>query len=169
MEFVYFKFKAMKANPKEDRTRVQIAVWKPKIEKIQQIMSDHYKVPISDMRKHSRVMTPTKSRQMVHYFVRELMPLCPLAVIGFVTGNGISFDHSSISHSHSKIKNLFELKTRLGETVYPNLVSEITALRELIINIFNRKKQAWQYRQRCHAKAMYHKSRKFKPILNETR
>ena len=154
---------------RNDRTRVLLAIWKPKIDKIQEVMSDYYKVTIEVMHLHTRVGTSTRARQMVHYFSREMMPLCPLAIIGLVTGNGVAFDHSAIWHSHRKITNLVTLKTRAGEIVYPNIVAEVAELRRLIAIKFNRGKIAREYRHRCHVRAIFFKARKFKPILNETR
>ena len=132
----------MKASLNTESCRVNIAIFQPRIEMIQEVVADHYGLPVEKTKEHCRKGESIKARQYIHYFCKELlcregMPLkCSLSVVGLLTGNGRAWDHSTIYHSHKIITATLTFKNRAGVLVYPEVLAEITQLRDKILQRF---------------------------------
>ena len=120
----------MKTNLNTESTRVNVAIFEPRISIIQEVVAKYYGLTVEETKTHNRKGTSIKARQRVHYFCKELLPRCPLAVIGLMTGNGQAFDHCSVIHGHKSILKELTFKTKGGTLVYPDVLAEVTILRD---------------------------------------
>jgi chromosomal replication initiation ATPase DnaA len=121
---------------RNEAVRAQCAVYGPKIEIIQKVVCDYFGIEVSRSQEHTRYGESIRARRRIHFLCREFIPRCPLHVIGLLTGNGIAFDHATISHSHHAILRELNFKNKQGERVYPEIHIEITKLRSLVNKAF---------------------------------
>ena len=132
----------MKASLNTESTRVNVAIFAPRIEIIQQVVANHYSLTLEETKEHKRKGSSIKARQRIHYFCKELLSRenatykCPLSVIGLLTGNGVAWDHSTILHGHKKVMEQLTFKNRAGVLVYPDVLADVTQLRDEILNRF---------------------------------
>lgn len=158
----------MKTNINTESTRVHVAMYEPRISIIQEVVANFYGIPVEQTKTHNRKGTSIKARQRVHYFTRQLLPKCPLHVVGLLTGNGEAFDHSTVLHGNRSVLKELTFKTKGGTLVYPDVLAEVTLLRDEILKRFEYakrksggRKSAKEIRRRLHVKLLYRKSRKF--------
>ena len=151
--------------------RIQVAVYRIKIQIIQQVTANFYKLSVKDLQQHTRHAPTVRARRAIHFLCREFMPKCTLTAIGLLTGNGQAFHHASVIHSIKKMSSEMSIKDRSGRLIYPEIESEMNQLRVLIRQAFRR--DLWKCekgatilaarakRIKYHFRAMYHKSRLF--------
>jgi hypothetical protein len=125
----------MKAELNES-TRIQVAIFKPRINIIQQVVCNYYELPLKLSEARTRKKESIKARQRIHFLCREYVPHCPLSIVGLLTGNGKAWDHSSVCHSASEVYKILNFRTRGGELVYPKATEEVNELRGLIKTAF---------------------------------
>ena len=135
----------MKTSLLTESTRVHVAMYEPRISIIQEVVANYYGLTVDETKAHIRKGSSIKARQRVHYFCKELLPRCPLAVIGFMTGNGQAFDHSTILHGHKSIYKEMTFKNRAGVLVYPDVLAQVTVLRDEIMRRFEAARQEPRY------------------------
>ena len=132
----------MKASLNTEHTRVNVAIFQPRIEIIQEVVASRYGLTVEKTKEHCRKGESIRARQMIHYFCKELLckegaPLkCSLSVVGLLTGNGKAWDHATIFHSHKTVTKELTLKNRAGVLIYPEVLAEITQLRDKILQRF---------------------------------
>jgi len=74
------------------------------------------------------------------------MKKCPLAVIGYITGNGSPYDHATVSHSCREVSNKLTAKNHRKELTYPDVLGEMIVLKERVERAF---KEAKEPQKRC--------------------
>ena len=153
----------MKAEQTE-ANRVQVAVYKPKADRIQRIIADYFGIPIHDIQKHTRKGSSLTARRYAHYFCKKLMPACSLHVIGILTGNGRPYDHATIHHSIKKINEGLSLTNRNGQLIYPDVLHDVNGLKRKLKNINDLHDEIVKANARriiYHFRNIYRKSRKY--------
>jgi chromosomal replication initiation ATPase DnaA len=123
----------MKAQNNE-ASRVQIALYEPRVKIIQQVIAGYFGITLHELQAHTRKGSSIQARKRVHFFCREIMPKCPFAIIGLLTGNGRAFDHAAVYHSAMNYEKELNLKDRSGKRVYPEICEEVIDLRMKIRN-----------------------------------
>ena len=130
----------MKAKLNES-TRVQCAIYEPRITAIQRIVSEYYGLTLQQTQEHCRKGSSIKARRRIHFLCREFLPKCPLAIIGLLTGNGRAFDHATICHASTALHREMTLKSRCGKLVYPEVAEEMLVLRLRVASAFLEQKE----------------------------
>jgi chromosomal replication initiation ATPase DnaA len=115
-----------------EATRVQIAVYKPVIDVIQKTVAEYYGLSEKECREHTRKGSSIQARKRICYLARTIVPKCPLAIIGLLIGNGQAFDHAGVYHAARSLEKEMLLKNSKKELIYPQVLEEITLLRDRI-------------------------------------
>ena len=115
-----------------EATRVQVSVYRTKIELIQKVVAEFYGLTLHETQMHKRKGSSIKARRSIHFLCRELVPKCPLTIVGLITGNGKAWDHSSVHHSCKKLNQEMNFTNKSGQLIYPEIRQEIDILREKI-------------------------------------
>lgn len=114
----------MKTDLKIDAHQIAVAVYRYRILMIQRMVCDYYAGSVSDSMQDIRSRSSIFIRQLVHYLCHELIPKCPLHVIGHLTGKHTGVDHATVIYSHKVVSN--EMK------IYPEIRKQIEDIRKKI-------------------------------------
>lgn len=100
-------------------SRVHVKNKRVSAEDIQQIVADHYRVKLSDLRGKSRKREYVIPRQIAMYLCRDILSISLVSL-----ANEFNRDHSTIMHGYEKIQEMIDLDSDFRKEI-ENLKNEI--------------------------------------------
>ena len=109
--------------------KVHIETYGDRIEKIIDITCKFYNVSRDAMAAHRKIKIPMRARHLIMLMCRDIMPGCPLYIIGYFVNPEYPFDHNSVKHAIENARGSLYQKTATGRYANDELRNEYQVLR----------------------------------------
>lgn len=146
----------------------QREVFSGRIAVIRDYVAREYGMPSDSLNEHTRKRTVSEPRQIIQYLTRDLMPKCPLWLIGEATGNGKAFDHTTVLHSYNLVRIRMITKNTRGNYIDPEFRDMILRMRSELIYLTDHDYQAMKKEEILHRQVVEYLKYQYPKVLFNT-